>query len=129
MIAFSFFWDIPSCQEDSEAVAYARSLSSQRLEKLYKDMEAFSHREDIPIDGYQVYDESNDVPDEFADLKVVKIRPEKGNIMVKGCFDHYIYLTFKGIGRRAQPNDKKQIILNWGEHPPNTGTEVLWSSE
>lgn len=129
VVIFSPIWPGNSCQEDSEAVAYARSLSTERLSKLYWDMERYSRREDLPIDGYQFGDERYEVPAEFSDLKVRKIRPNDGNIMVEGCFDHYIYLTFKGFGRLAKPSDKKQIVLNWGEHPPNTGTQVLWSEE
>ncbi|MDM3871050.1 hypothetical protein QSV34_06735 [Porticoccus sp. W117] len=127
VVAFSLIWPVNSCQEDSEAVAYARSLSSERLGKLYSDMEKYSYRDDLPIGGYQVGHDKYVVPQEFADLKVRKIRPKEGNIMVEGCFDHYIYLDFGGIGRLAKPNDKKEIILSWGEHPPNTGAQVLWS--
>ena len=129
ILVFALIWPVNSCQEDSEAVAYARSLSSERLSQLYTDMERYSHRDDLPIDGYQFGDERYDVPKEFSDLKVRKIRPSDGNIMVEGCFDHYIYLRFKGIGHLAKPGDNKEIILNWGEHPPNTGTQVLWSEQ
>ena len=120
-------WDVPSCNEDSEAVAYARSLSQERLSKLYTDMKQFSTKDDIPIDGYRINRDEGEVPIEFADLQVVKVRPSDGNIMIEGCFDHYIYLKFSGIGYRSKLGDKKEIILNWGEHPPNTGTQVLWS--
>tara|TARA_R110002072_G_scaffold104099_1_gene228384 strand:+ start:777 stop:1250 length:474 start_codon:yes stop_codon:yes gene_type:complete len=129
VVIFALIWPVNSCQEDSEAVAYARSLSTERLSQLYRDMEEYSHRDDIPIDGYHFGDERYEMPAEFADLNVVKIRPDDGNIMVEGCFDHYIYLTFRGIGHLAKPTDKKEIILNWGEHPPNTGTQVLWSEQ
>ena len=124
--ALAFFWEAPYCGEDSEAVAYARSLSPDRLEKLYRDMEVYSQRNDIPIDGYQVGDERHKIPEAFSDLKVRRIRPREGNIMVEGCFDHYIYLRFHGIGMFAESEEKK-IVLNWGEHPPHTGTEVLWA--
>ncbi|MCU7843569.1 MAG: hypothetical protein KZQ93_06980 [Candidatus Thiodiazotropha sp. (ex Monitilora ramsayi)] len=90
VLLLMFLWDVPSCDEDSEAVAYARSLSPQRLEKLFRDMEMHSVREDLPIGGYQVQRNRDQIPDEFADLKVVKIRPAEGNIMIEGCFDHYI---------------------------------------
>lgn len=114
IIVVDIVWQAPSCQEDSEAVAYARSLSTERLARLYRDMELYSHREDILLDGYQFGDERYEVPKEFSDLKVRKIRPKDGNIMVEGCFDHYIYLTFKSVGRLAKPGEKKKIILNWG---------------
>ena len=122
----AFFWEVPYCGEDSAAVSYARSLPPERLKKLYRDMERYSQMEDIPIDGYYVGDDRQEIPEAFSDLKVRKIRPYEGNIMVEGCFDHYIYLRFQGVGMSAESEEKK-IILNWGEHPPNTGTEVLWS--
>lgn len=127
VLVFAMFWRVPSCGEDSEAVAYARSLSADRLEQLYRDMEQYSQRDDMPIGGYEVGDRRYEIPGAFSDLKVQKIRPREANIMVKGCFDHYIYLRFEGIGRFAGLGDEKRIILNWGEHPPNAGTEVLWS--
>ena len=124
-----YFLNRPSCGEDSEAVAYARSLSSERLERLYHDMELFSRNKKVPMTGYQTYNEEAYVPDEFADLDVALVRPRDGNIMVEGCFDHYIYLKFEGVGRLSRQADKKRIILNWGEHPPHAGSEILWSGE
>lgn len=88
-----------SCNEDSEAVAYARSLSQERLKRLYYDMENYSSKTDLPIDGFQFYDKNITIPQEFDDLEVIKVRPDDGNIMIEGCFDHYVYLQFKGIGR------------------------------
>lgn len=114
-----------SCQESSEAVVYARSLPQERLKRLYEDMEGFSKRDDLPFDGYSIHNKNSVIPEEFSDLKVIKIRPESANIMVQGCFDHYIYLRFTGYGSQSKFDPEKKIILNWGEHPPNAGTQVL----
>ncbi len=127
IVIFALIFPVNSCQEDSEAVAYARSLSSERLRKLYYDMERYSRKDDLPMGGYLIGNENYVVPEEFSDLNVVVVRPSRGSIMVEGCFDHYIYLRFNGVGHLAKPEDKKEIILNWGEHLPNTGTQVLWS--
>ena len=113
-----FFWyesNRPSCNEDSPVVAYARSLSQERLARLYRDMEGSTWNTEAPV------------PKEFADLKVARIRPSEGNIMVHGCFDHYVYLTFEGVGVEKKFARKRQIILSWGERPPQAGEQVLWT--
>ena len=122
-------FNMPSCGENSEAVSYARSLSKERLSKLYTDMELYSKVPDQPIDGYHAYQENAFVPKEFEDLKVAKIRPREGNIMIEGCFDHYVYLRFEGVGYSKDDNDKNQIILSWGEHPLDAGSEILWTEK
>ncbi|MFV8784469.1 hypothetical protein ACNKU7_18790 [Microbulbifer sp. SA54] len=119
---FIFGWDHPSCDEDSEAVRYARSLSEERLELLYHQMHDYSLSEDTPFGGYSRL-QNNELPDEFSDLKVVKVRPKQGNIMVQGCFDHYVYLAFNGLHDSLE----KEIVLSYGEFP--VLTEVLWRSE
>ncbi|MCG7994109.1 MAG: hypothetical protein JAZ06_01650 [Candidatus Thiodiazotropha taylori] len=120
-----FFSQAVKCGEDSEAVLYARSLSQERLEKLYEDMERYSIKDNLPSDGYKVYQKDVVVPDEFNDLKVVIIRPFDGNIMIKGCMDHYVYLDFHGIGLLKEHRPERKIVLKWGEHS-RAGSELLW---
>jgi len=119
----------PSCDEESEAVAYARSLSEERLARLYKDMELYSQSKDTPRIGYAPKQENSDVPEAFADLDVVRVKPSWGVIVVQGCFDHGVYLYFRGIGISKDHKGKKQIAVGWGEVPPHSGTEVLWTEE
>ncbi|MBN8432261.1 hypothetical protein JF535_15540 [Microbulbifer salipaludis] len=119
---FIFGWDRPSCDEDSEAVRYARSLSEERLELLYHQMHNYSLSEDTPFGGYSRL-QNNELPYEFNDLEVVKVRPKQGDIMVQGCFDHYVYLGFSGLNDSLE----KEIVLSYGEFP--VLTEVLWRSE
>ena len=114
--------DDRNCDEKSPAVAYARSLSKDRLARLYYDMEAYSTRDETPLDGWWV----GSTPSEFADLAVVRVRPKEGNIMVRGCFDHYIYLHFEGTGDHKEFDKERRIVLSWGEHPPDMGEQVLW---
>lgn len=118
----------PNCNEDSEAVSYARSLTQERLEKLYYDMERLSNDESIPAFGYRRKDGEN-LPEPFEDLKVVKIRPREGNIMIEGCFDHYVFLYFKGYDKRSKFETEKRIVLSWGEREPQAGTQVLWKED
>lgn len=115
-----------TCDEDSEGVRYARTLSQERLAKLYYDMEEFSSNHTVPISGYSSHDEERAFPDQFSDLQVARIRPHEGNIMVQGCFDHYVYLEFEGIGQFKDHYPERRIVLGWGEHEDTTGSEVLW---
>ena len=120
---------MPSCDEDSEAVTYARSLTQERLEKLYYDMEKFSTIEGIPNDGYHLYDETEKVTHEFTDLKVGVVRPAEGRITVEGCLDHYVFLKFEGFHYLRKNGSKRQIVLTWGERPPDAGSQVLWTEK
>jgi hypothetical protein len=117
------------CDEKSPGVAYARSLSKERLARLYYDMEAYSNRDETPLNGWSVGDKRLEIPSAFADLAVARIRPRDGNIMVRGCLDHYIYLHFEGIGDFKNFDEKRRVILSWGEHPPSTGEQVLWEED
>lgn len=115
-----------TCDEDSDGVLYARSLSQERLARLYYDMERFSTNDSVPANGYDSLIKSAAYPREFSDLEVAKIRPEDANIMVQGCFDHYVYLHFQGYGRLQELYPERRIVLSWGEHDETSGTEVLW---
>lgn len=113
------YHDAPRCDKDSDSANYARSLSEERLSVLYSDMARMYKISDVPYEGYTSFDQKG-LPKEFVDLEIKKVRPKQLNIMVEGCFDHYMYLHFRGISD-AEPN---QIILQYGEHP--VGMEVLW---
>lgn len=130
LLLFFMFDGGRGCHKNSESVTYAKSLSQQRLAKLYKDMEKFSARNDIPFEGYWPLLEVGQVtPKEFSDLKVSRIRPKEGNIMVEGCFDHYVYLRFEGIGSLRDSSSKRRIILSWGEYEPDMGQEIIWEEK
>jgi len=115
------------CDEKSSHVAYARSLSQDRLARLYSDMEAYSNKDETPFNGWSVYDKRVAMPSAFADLAVARIRPREGNIMVHGCLDHHIYLQFDGVGDFKQFDKERRIVLSWGEHPEDRGEQVLWT--
>lgn len=116
-----FGWDSPDCGKDSEAVRFARSLSAERLEKLYFDFALLSKKSDVS-EVYSSYGEGEKLPPEFSDLEVVKLRPKKGYILVQGCMDHGVTLEFDGLKNSA----KKTITLYWGEASPDSGQEVIW---
>jgi len=119
VVGLIFFQGASDCSADSEAANYARSLEGKRLEKLYRDMEEFYHRESTPYEGYDIYSEEG-LPEVFVDLKVNKVRPKQANIMVVGCFDNYMYLQFSGIDEPGE----KAIHLTYGEH--EITRKVLW---
>lgn len=124
---FGTFFDY-DCSETSEAVAFARSLPAERLEKLYYDMERLSADKSFPTGGYASFElnEGEKFPEPFSDLEAVKIRPRDGNIMIEGCFDHYVMLYFEGYGRMKELQPDRRIILAWGEWEPDAGTQILW---
>ena len=126
VLTLGILWDTPDCGEDSPGVAYARSLSQERLEKLYWDMERLSTQGGRASIGWDLKIGDGEVPTEFSDLSVRKIRPAQGNIMVEGCFDHHIYLTFHGVGPNSAGEEDRKIELKWGEHPPHAGTQIIW---
>jgi fumarate reductase subunit C len=119
VFGFIFFRNSPDCSGDSPAAEYVRSLSESRLERLYKDMEYFYHKDGDPYKEYLVHEKA-DIPEEFSDLKVVRVSPKNASIMVVGCFDNYMYLRFRGIEEPAE----KEIVLQYGEH--NITLEKIW---
>lgn len=114
-----------SCGEDSESVAYARGITKDRLAKLYYDVEKFSLDPDTPYSDLKT-DSEGVFPEPFSDIKAVRIRPKEENIMLNGCFDHYVYLSFHGFESNKDYYPKRQIVLSWGEHD-GAGSEVIWS--
>lgn len=101
-----FFGDGSDCNGDSKSANYVKSLSEERLIKLYGDMVKLYQTEDkylvIPKDYF---------PEEFSDLDVISLNPGRAQILVMGCFDNYMHLNFYGI------KDQKEnaIKLRYGE--------------
>lgn len=120
LLGYMFHSSSRGCMKDSEAADYVRSLSPARFERLYEDMERYSARYDMPLDGYSRHSESG-LPAEFQDLEVVRVRPKRKHIMVEGCFDHYLYLHFE-----IDDEGTRFIEMQYGEH--DVGTEVVWKS-
>lgn len=119
------------CSESSEAVTYARSLSKERLEKLYYDMERLSTDPSMPTSGYCKIELKNgeSFPEPFSDLEVDEIRPADGRIMLEGCFDHFVIMFFEGFEHRGRIEAERRIVLVWGEFEPDAGSQVLWKEE
>ena len=107
-LVIAFIWNVPDCSGNSQSANYVRNLSSERLSKLYNDMEQFYQVS--TNDRHRKYT-TETAPKEFSDLEVVSIRPGNAQIMVIGCFDNYMYLDFYGI----KDTDEKSIILRYGE--------------
>ena len=114
-----------NCDESSDAVAYARSLSHQRLTKLFWDVEKASLDPAIPKSGLP-RDNNDKYPAPFEDIKASRVSPKEEHIMLKGCFDNFVYLHFEGLTINKQYTPKRQIVLSWGEHV-TAGSVVLWS--
>lgn len=119
---------MPNCDEDSKAVAYARSLPQERLKKLYYDMERLASDKSL-LDVCYEKKPGEKFPEPFSDLQVIKIRPQMANIMVQGCFDHHVYLRFEGYVHKRSMQQDRQIVLSWGEREPQAGEQVLWKEQ
>ncbi|MCB1124774.1 MAG: hypothetical protein KJT03_24685 [Verrucomicrobiae bacterium] len=115
----------PDCSENSEAAAYARTLSQERLSKLYYDMERLSATEANLLEDYWLFPdkESNTLPEPFTDIKAGKLDLLNSFIMLEGCFDEGVVLSFEGIGDSKEFHPERRIILSWGEFD---GNEILW---
>lgn len=114
------FGDSRGCGKESEAADYARSLSQERLTKLYSDMEYYYRKNESKSEEFNSFD-SGSFPKEFEDLEVVRIRLGESHIMVEGCFDNYMYMYFRGVGNNEE---EKEIVLSYGEF--ETINEKLW---
>ena len=78
------------CSENSESVLYAKSLSKERLEMLYYDMERLSHDESVPLAGYYKNRGEESFPECFSDIQAVKIRPSR--LLKKQYFSDQVLL-------------------------------------
>ncbi len=114
-----------SCGKNSESVTYAKTLPKERLGKLYYDIEKLALSTDVPYSELKKNGEGI-FPEPFSDIQAVRIRPKEENIMLNGCFDHYVYLSFHGLESNKKFYPKRQIVLSWGEHE-GAGSEVIWS--
>ena len=88
-------------------------------------MEKLSKSEQAPFWEIMTDDEGK-FPEPFSDIQASRVRPKDENIMLNGCFDHYVYLHFHGFESNKQYYPNREIILSWGEHD-NSGDEVLWA--
>ena len=117
---------MPQCGKNSKQAAMARSLSQERLAQLYHQMRKLR---ESPVDDGSKYAgySGHAIPLEFRDLNCRTVRPGDfaPNIMLEGCFDHYLYLRFYGIGESEDSGDHSpRITLQYGEF--ELVEEVLW---
>lgn len=126
-LASFHFWQPAFCNQHSRAVHYARSLPVSRLEQLYLDMTHFAQKRDLPLLGFRPMDAIEPIPNEFADIQAISIRPDSGVITLDFCTDHGVILSFSGE-QWPHNGSSAKITLHWGEHPSDSGSEVLWQS-
>ena len=107
-----------TCDEDSQEVKFAKSLSQERLAKSFDDVRKYK--------GYYRFNDAQDIPVEFSDLNAVLFRRDRystkyvqARFRLKGCLDHHVDLVVI-----YKPGDPK-IKLVWGEHI-TAGSQILW---
>ena len=108
-----------SCGSNEEAVALARSLSQQRLAKLFSDVQAL----DLAGQPQLYIDTRTNTPSAFADLQVQSIASDghTARLHLSGCVDDKVLLVIKGLGSSG----RKQVSLLPGEAKSSV---VLWQS-
>lgn len=121
---------MPQCGKSSKQATMARSLSQERLARLYQQMRELRESNVADKEFTTRVPTRENIPREFQDLSCKKVRPGdfSPNIMLEGCFDHYLYLRFYGIGESKESGDHSpRITLQYGEF--EVVEEVLWRSE
>jgi len=102
-------------------------LSQETLAQLYLDMERYWATEKTPYAiGYQLGVQGEFVPEEFAQLKARKVRPEQQNIMLLGCLDEFVYLQFDGFSSDSEHATPRRIVLQYNVSSYKIGEEILW---
>jgi len=114
------------CDENSSSVAFARSLSSIQLVRLYEAYEVYINSKAPEGQVYRLHDIRNPrkYPKGFEVIKSGVIKPRYGRITLEGCFDSFVIMHFTSLGLVA--SKEKKIVLGWGEGPSNSGSEILW---
>ena len=115
-----------NCDENSDAVGYARSLSDVRLARIFEDAHS-----DL-AEGKELYragPSRDNGPEWLSDIEYhdVIISHTRSRIMLQGCFDHYVLMQIDGLGGSTDGDDPA-IVLTWGEGP-EAGSEILWPKQ
>ena len=130
VITFDFFE--PDCSESSLEADYARSISDERLAKLFDQLLEIKLTDDLirsDLSNYQnivlptgIRVSHEYSPRELKDLKFdnVRISKRSSRLMLKGCFDHFLTLNIHGL----YDGEKPKITLNWGVTTHQS--ETLW---
>ena len=109
-----------TCDENAPSVTYARRLSAQRLSELHSEIET------LVQSGVRLNREparSTRVPESLSDLRFhnITIAGSRTRLMLDGCMDTFVIITFRGIADDNRP----AVILQWGEGPTR-GSEEIW---
>lgn len=116
--------DGTQCDEQSEKVKFAKSLSQERLYSLFESIKKY--RSEGHTHPFEKGSQHSPIPKEFSDIDPLKIRVERKlpTIMLEGCFDHFVLLLFYGV----EEEGKGKILLQWGEGSTG-GRQLLWQEE
>jgi hypothetical protein len=114
-------FDMPDCGPDSPAVARALALSQPELADLYAEMSSLVQRTEP---GARIEPEA--MPESFRALepRALHVMPLP-RVTMEGCFDHFVFMSFRGVAGSASLYHEPSIVLSWGEHD-DAGSKVLW---
>ena len=119
----------PSCGEDSEAVAYARTLSAERLQTIFTDIQTMASDPDLPIEGLRIGGEYPESPEAFSDLEAKEVVPSKGKLVLEWCTGTEVHLAIAETPATETAEAIQEITLVWGDPESDGGSETLWSSQ
>ena len=108
------------CDESSESVARARSVSTEEL----ADIHSFATAATEPISGR--IDKFPNAPKALVALEpsFIRMRPGEAVIYLEACsFDYKVAMV-----TNMRTADAKFIRLQWGGSPDTWGSEILWRS-
>ena len=120
LAALPFFLLLSACSicgNNNAAIATARSLSPERLERLAADLSAFSAEKDRKI-----LDSRNGIPPAFSDLRpeAIMVGSSVNGVHLSGCADDKVLIILK-----TQSGGKQQLVLLPGEAKDPV---LLWRS-
>jgi len=117
--------DFPAaCDEEHQAVNFARSLAADRLMFLHDEM--FRLRDEAGDPNFEFELARDNTPENLAFLGAVKIRPNHlyyPNIMLADCFSSFVYLNFyksELYGNRVE--------LAWMDSSRGSKKQILWQA-
>ncbi len=105
------------CGDNDAAIAKARSLSLERLQRLAADLSAFYKEKD-----QQIFDSRSGIPPQFTDLHpvAVMVGSSRTGVHLSGCADDKVLIILK-----TQAGGRQELVLLPGEAKDQV---LLWRS-
>ena len=114
-------------EKEAAAIHVAESLGQARLSKLARDCEALVGGRPLkpPLKNLQVWSDATGYPEEFRDLRPLKIGigEDSVSLVIYQCFDEDVTIEVSGLKTSAA-----KIVLRCGDYQSYTYA-TLWKNE